>query len=547
MRQLSADTQNIVQQLFQLSTTDRWGMIRQTEALIDPLFQELVNAKEPEAVVCVMRFLCGPNPSIRASARKTVYELMKGVRPSDLFGFSEAVCRSSGYYANKEWDTISPAEVALIAGPRTDAGYDLILGMLSFHCDGYVRHEALRQLAVIRDGRELPFLLIRLNDWVHPVARDARFAVEERIVPSYVASLVRCLPLILHLERCQRRHHQQTIYRVVELLFQDQNDAILLNSITESDAVTSHRFFQIGLQNPGEHQSRLVPLGVCSPISRIRLMCIRHLKTIYRGADLRSKFEQLSLDKSMPVRRQAMVEWSNQFPEDAAEIWKQAIFDVSRPIRELARFSLRSLGETENSIAAMYRQDVALNPNRLSSIQGLCETGEICDLNYFRSLMQHSWPSRRAAGGTGILNALKAKGIPEVQPLLGDVNSTVVRKISMAMGDDISQIAPADLVEIALNSPGDYARKYAIHLIAKLGKWRSISYLLAVAANAESLTSAIAQNRISRWFEPPYSYRIFTKPSAEERQKILAALMASEGRVSKDVLSSVSHGLNIFS
>ena len=55
------------------------------------------------------------------------------------------------------------------------------------------------------DGKELPFLLIRQNDWVNSIALDAQSAVAERINDAYATRFARCLRLILHLASYQRR------------------------------------------------------------------------------------------------------------------------------------------------------------------------------------------------------------------------------------------------------------------------------------------------------------------------------------------------------
>ncbi len=68
-----------------------------------------------------------------------------------------------------------------------------------------MREEALRLLATCSDGRELPFLLLRLNDCVEPVQRLAQDIVVQRLKPEYGRHFMRHFYLILMLPEYRHR------------------------------------------------------------------------------------------------------------------------------------------------------------------------------------------------------------------------------------------------------------------------------------------------------------------------------------------------------
>jgi len=70
------------------------------------------------------------------------------------------------------------------------------LAVLSMHRSGYVREAALRRLAEINDGTELPYIFICLNDWVAEIRGFAESAIVERLRPQLAAGLVQLLPLV---------------------------------------------------------------------------------------------------------------------------------------------------------------------------------------------------------------------------------------------------------------------------------------------------------------------------------------------------------------
>ncbi len=82
------------------------------------------------------------------------------------------------------------------------------LGLVSFHPNGHVREAAIQRLAEIHTGEELPFLLIRLNDWVMEVREKAHDAVILRMDPSYAEHFLRHIALVLRLEMCGRANRR---------------------------------------------------------------------------------------------------------------------------------------------------------------------------------------------------------------------------------------------------------------------------------------------------------------------------------------------------
>jgi hypothetical protein len=89
------------------------------------------------------------------------------LRPDQLAWLDEEVRRT--YDRTGVWSGFAPAAVTRVA--RISAFDPAVVGLLACHANGFVRAAALEVLAGTLDGRELPFLALRANDWVEPVAR----------------------------------------------------------------------------------------------------------------------------------------------------------------------------------------------------------------------------------------------------------------------------------------------------------------------------------------------------------------------------------------
>jgi len=88
-----------------------------------------------------------------------------------------------------EWRRLEPRELAKWVGPG-EPGI-LLIRLSSFHPNGFVREEALRRLGLIEDGTELPYLLLRLSDWVPQVQAAALGLVSQRVRAGYAGHSLR--------------------------------------------------------------------------------------------------------------------------------------------------------------------------------------------------------------------------------------------------------------------------------------------------------------------------------------------------------------------
>ena len=80
----------------------------------------------------------------------------------------------------------------------------LLTALASLHGSGYVREAALRRLIDGDDGSEVPFLLLRCNDWVPAIAQLAQAGIRARLRPEYARHLLHSYRLIELLQHAQR-------------------------------------------------------------------------------------------------------------------------------------------------------------------------------------------------------------------------------------------------------------------------------------------------------------------------------------------------------
>jgi hypothetical protein len=224
--------------------------------------------------------------------------------PTNSFNSTGASAGHNGWYISDAWDKLSPKAVsALLIDPETQTA---ILGLLSFHRNGYVREEAVRLLASVNDGTELPFLLIGQNDWVDVIGVEAQLAVSERLRPAYLPFFVHNLPLVLHLLDFRRRDLSPLVRKVVEMLVRPQHDALLAEVIGASNRYVCRKVVQIALDVPADHAASVVRHGLASADVVVRLASAQRIQQTLSGEELRQAIGLLQQDPFMPVRREGL-------------------------------------------------------------------------------------------------------------------------------------------------------------------------------------------------------------------------------------------------
>src|SRR3990170_3384306 len=144
-----------------------------SESQLDDVVRRLVDAGEPAAIPSLIGDVFWTS-RITTAATEAVAAALPRVALEDLPWLDHAV--------REAWPNSFPSAAIVDDVLRAAGRYRAtVLALLSFHPSGYVREEVVDRLARSSEGWELPYLLLRLNDWVAEVRQRARIAVLDRI------------------------------------------------------------------------------------------------------------------------------------------------------------------------------------------------------------------------------------------------------------------------------------------------------------------------------------------------------------------------------
>lgn len=543
---LSEKAYNHLRLADELAQSRRW--FKNANKLLAVL-EDLDDIQEPALLPWLSKFLLDKDESVRSVARKLIGAKLAEIPAyksadtlCDLTSVNESVFWAYSWDTPANWRNLKPSQVATAAGPEDDTAYAQVLGLLSFHRNGYVRQEAVRLLTRIRTGEELRFLLIRQNDWVDPVAREAQAAVRDRISTGYVRHFIASFRLLLHLSEYRRYNLRNVVQDVMSLLLSTEQESLLLGAIADPDRHVRRKVAKFALNEPGDHRQAVVNACLISADPVMRLWSVPHVTAIGNKDVCSVILEQLADDRFMPIRREVARVRVGRHPETAESVWSALLFDSSRSLRELARFSLIRCGMNTSELAAIYRNKLQDEPELLPVIEGFSETAELADAAYFQNLLNHPLPSRRCAAVRGIVRLRGEDATFELLPYLDDVSPSVARTVSAWIRPMVSTTEVDVLVNLALNSSYTHCQRHVIDLIVSLGKWESIPHLLRIAATVTSpVISAYAEAEATRWFT---SNRNFTRPRPQEIQAVETVIDQHATDLPSELVATVRKGLS---
>ena len=277
------------------------------------------------------------------------------------------------------------------------------LGMASFHANGRVREKAVRLLAKENDGSELPFLVMRLNDWVEPVRRLAENAVLTRLGSISLETIARCLPLFERVSNQQRASHTRVASRLEERLNVDAGEVVLLVSLNDFDQSVRRSALSYLQRLEGTTWTAVLERTAQSRDAHLRLWAAREAFSRL-GAELaKPVLELLRSDPYRGIRIEALRGTLELGEVDVSTALNRALFDVSGTVRHFARFFWRPKASADH-FASLYRSELASEQRGrlIGSALGLGEVGKPHDATVLAPLLDNPLSSVVRAALTGM-------------------------------------------------------------------------------------------------------------------------------------------------
>ncbi len=513
----SPETRQLVLRLERLPGPARWLLPGPDRS---DLFERIATCGEPGAIPYLLPWVL--ERPVASGAATAVRQLLEAVPPPDWVHLETRARGLLSSWDNRfqRWSDLKPKDLPRL-GELPDGW--AVLGMATFHPNGYVREAAVRHLAAGGSDRTLPFLLLRLNDWVGAVRDAAETAMASMLTTSDRQAWVDALPLLLRMRSWRRDNHDLFVDTVLRLLQQPGSLPALIRGMDAVDPVVRRECFRIAFSMVASDLPRYVERALADFDPQVRTVAVQQLPHLAEDP-LRHLIAIACADRFPSVRREAMQIYGTRFPEEALPVLQRSLLDPHASIRELAARCLVRLDQSFDP-ADFYRGALLTLTGRplRSAISSLSTVGTAADAVLLLPFCSHPLVKVREAAVRSI-GRLDAGGHAEIiHAALADRSPRVSR--------EARRILAAGRRLIVINTVWEYARREeqprhvrrnALALLADLPKWVSLPFLLQLACLAGPEIASTARADLSRWV---FQYNCdFLKPSSQQLQAIEEAI-----------------------
>lgn len=483
---------------------------------------------EAQAIPDLLSYAFAPNRDVQAEARSAILRLFELFPLEQLPALDEALRTAWAHL--EDWYGLKPSVKKL---NRRDPDGLILLAFMSAHRSGYVRAEAIHSLGRDSSGTAIPFLLMRLVDWVEAVRRAADLELIDKLQPQYSGMFVRCLGL---LERLSEHIRFRPAYRdwVNELLKSPACAEQVEAGLGSNQRTVRRACFPIAACNPALDTRTVLNRALDESDVAIRRWAFASGPALWPGAEL-DWIRLAANDTYPPIRQRAFDTLARN--EVSSEELSKFLFDRCTAIRRSCqalcaeRFGLGPI--------QIYREALAGGNSRRTEIavRGLAETGSREDGPRLLELIDH----RSARVRSAVVHSLGVLNVEQIEERLlerisSDSRSVVREATSVLLLRKLA--SPRTISAAAKQNPDAQAQLAALRQMWRAGKWVQLRLYLENAASDNRELAECALERLAVW-ESQFN-RTFVQPSIGEPAELLVLAHRVESRLPADLAKRVT-------
>jgi HEAT repeat protein len=483
---------------------------------------------EAQAIPHLLSYAFAQSRDVQGEARSAVRRLFEQLPLEQLPALDEALRTAWAHV--EDWYGLKPSVKKLKAHDPDDL---ILLALMAGHRSGYVRAEAIHSLGKDSSGTAIPFLLLRLVDWVEPVRRAADLELIDKLQPRYGGIFVRCLGLI---ERLSDYTRFRPVYRewVNELLKRPACAEKVAAGLDSNQRAVRRACYPLAAGNPALSAKNVLDRALVEPDVAIRRWAFSSGPALWLGDEI--DWVRLAANDAYPPIRQGGFDALARTEVSSEELSK-FLFDRSTGIRRscqvlcVERFGLVSV--------VIYREALAGGNSKRTEIavRGLAETGSREDGRRLLELLDHHSARVRSAA-VHSLGLLNVEQIEEklLERISSDSRSVAREATSVLLRRKL--VSPGAISAAAKQNPDEQAQLAVLRQMWRAGKWVQLRLYLDSAASDNRELAECALERLAVW-ESQFN-RTFVQPSVGEPAELLVLANRVESRLPADLSKRIT-------
>ena len=480
---------------------------------------------------------------LRDEAAAAIDARVSGLGPAAL-AHVDAHARSLSLYQYdpNAWARLTPAVATRIATSLA-ATYPSVAALFTLHPNGYVRQSALLVLDHLDTRIAIPFLAIRVNDWVDQVAATAATLLNSRLVIANRSAIAEQLPHFLHLLAKTRRDHGTLAASLSEVLMSD-GGVELLSRVGTLDAHTRRYAYEMLTSRRTAFTAQALESAIEDPDPTIRMRGVRWLLTA--GDTVVPTLQRLAAhDRAPRVRREAAVGLDQLNAGGLDAMVRDWLVDASPSVRDVAR-AIAQRRALPISPRDVYLSELPIESARriATALDGLGEIGANQDDRRVEALLSSRWPRVRRTALRALSRLRGTDAVPSAMDALSDESASVRSEAVETLRRHVAAVNFEDALEQFGQISDGRSRGKMLALFAAAPKWDAPTYLLdALQDEAESVRAG-ARSRLLGWLES--FNRTGVQPGSTQLRRISQRLDTLGNAVPADIAERLRFLLRTF-
>lgn len=416
-------------------------------------------------------------PELICRAGRAVRNLLKDYNMSKMIRLSETFRQYTSMEWYIDWNAIQPGNLKRWFESEEDYRYAMILG--SFHPNGYYREKCLHELVNCKNA--LPFILLRMNDWVEEIRQFAEAAACRMIQSCPVEDLFYAMPAMDKVRRSGRRR-EKDISRAEQLLImrlEQEAGSISVREVLGFDFEIRkcvYRFLFSGRILGMEQAEQFLEKekhSFCQSVIITGIFKYYHCPM--------EQIDRYLKHKNSCVRRKAL-EYKYGIVKNTWSGLDSMLLDSSHGIREFVVFILERYEDFDTLGYYLKHLD---DEDPVIPIIEIGNRGEIRLTDILMPFLKHPREKvvRSALTATGKLAGAEMRDVFwtylfDPRPSVSKAAYLAAVKNNMSYGADV-------LYEAILHSPSDRTKRYLVNLLIHEKSWERIPFLIRLYSNSD--------------------------------------------------------------
>lgn len=494
---------------------------KRLELLDDPVF-----STKPETIKYLMELVLGGDDEVARKAIKCMRANVSAFNSKTWLWLEEDIRRNNywDYIQREMWTAIKPNHFPAYERFGDDAL--LVVGLISFHNDGFIREAALKFLYQFNQGEELRYILLRANDWVPQIRNQVGKYLIKRAKVNQPYAWLQVIPYLYRLTNCRRKDHMNLIRIVEDSLTMPSNCDYLIEGLKSQENITRRlsadlickiiddplKLLETGL----DHNNNKI---LCASIQK----ALNNMDAEENQAD--RIYAVLYKSKSALIRGSSLDLLQKCTQYELVKEYQSFLTDPSLSVRESSRCWLKKNGIMD--FANYYREAIKQGDQLLGAISGLGEVGTKDDAELLVPFfLQEKMRLKKATlKAIAILNPKDYVDL-FIEALL-DRNKNLSSVARKALQYNILLVDEKKLWNAleGLSLP-EHVLDNIILIISKMPKWKCLIQLLMLyKLNYPGIEHKV-NHQLANWIIR-YN-RSYAKPSKEEIQMIKKMLNSGD-------------------